>query len=165
MLVGVGHGSANLFGQFYGSLGIVLYEMLTGSPPFEGDGMGEIFRKHEQEPVPPLPPELEVPEWLESVIGRALEKEAPARFSSAGEMLEALEQEVVVEGRTAVLPVTRSKVPMVSSGAGVGVFAVLALTAGVLAVTGQASGQVLGILVLIAGVGAIGGGVSVYPRA
>ncbi len=54
------------------SLGIVLYEMLTGSPPFEGDGMGEIFRKHEQEPVPTLPPELEVPEWLESVIGRAL---------------------------------------------------------------------------------------------
>jgi serine/threonine-protein kinase len=40
------------------SLGIVLYEMLTGSPPFEGDGMGEIFRKHEQEPVPPLPPNL-----------------------------------------------------------------------------------------------------------
>jgi hypothetical protein len=85
-----------------------------------------------------------VPEWLESVIRRALEKEASARFSSAGEMLEALEQEVVVEGLTAVLPVTRSKVPMVSSVAGVGVFAVLALTAGVLAVTGQASGQLLG---------------------
>ena len=44
------------------SLGIVLYEMLTGSPPFEGEGMGEIFRKHQEEPVPPLPQELEVPQ-------------------------------------------------------------------------------------------------------
>jgi hypothetical protein len=140
------------------SLGILLYEMLTGSPPFEGDGMGEIFRKHEQESVPQLPQELEVPEWLESVIRRALEKEASARFASAGEMLEALEQEVVIEGRTAILPVRVSKVPVAASVAGVGVFAVLALTAGVLAVTGQASGQVLGILVLIAGLAAIGGG-------
>ena len=117
--------------------------------------MGEIFRKHEQEPVPPLPQELEVPQWLESVIGRALEKEASARFSSAGEMLEALEQEVVVEALTAVLPVTRSKVPMASSVAGIGVFVTLVLAAGVLALTGQASGHVLGLLVLIAGLAAI----------
>jgi len=107
--------------------------------------------------VPPIPPELGVPEWLESVIGRALEKEASARFSSAGEMLEALEQEVVVEGRTAVLPVKVSKVPTASSVVGVGVFVTLVLAAGVLALTGQASGQVLGILVLIAGLAAIGG--------
>jgi hypothetical protein len=95
---------------------------------------------------------------LESVIRRALEKEASARFGSADEMLRALEQEVVVETLIAVPPVSASKVPIASSVAGVGVFAVLALTAGVLAITGQASGQVLGILVLIAGLAAIGGG-------
>ena len=62
------------------SLGIVLYELLTGSVPFDGEGMGEIFRKHQEEPVPPIPEELDVPEWLESVVRRALEKDPPGRF-------------------------------------------------------------------------------------
>ena len=92
------------------SLGIVLYELLVGSVPFDGDGMGEIFRKHEQEPVPFIPTELGVPDWLESVVRRALEKDPSGRFDSAGDMLMALQQELLVDTTTVVITEERSEV-------------------------------------------------------
>jgi serine/threonine-protein kinase len=66
------------------SAGIVLFEMLAGHPPFNGDTAVEIALRHVQAPVPPLPPGT--PWALEEIVQRALAKEAADRYQSAAEM-------------------------------------------------------------------------------
>ena len=69
------------------SLGIVLYELLTGTVPFNGDTPVEIAMKH-LSTVPPEPSALrpEVPEDLDSIVVRALGKTPEERYGSAEEM-------------------------------------------------------------------------------
>ena len=70
------------------SLGVVLYEMVAGHRPFEGetatDVMAEIL-KSEPRPIAELVPEA--PEALDIVLGRALAKRRDDRYGSAGELL------------------------------------------------------------------------------
>src|SRR5690606_14753173 len=69
------------------AMGIILYEMLTGRVPFEGESTGEILMKHLSEK-----PDLErLPPRLRPVIGKALEKDPAARFSTVSELHEAFE--------------------------------------------------------------------------
>src|SRR5437764_11323873 len=69
------------------SLGIVLYEMLTGLVPFTGDTPVEIAMKHLSEiPEPPSELREEVPHDLDAVVMRALAKEPEQRYGSAEEM-------------------------------------------------------------------------------
>jgi serine/threonine-protein kinase len=69
------------------SVGVVLYELLTGQVPFTGDTPLEIAMKHLSE-VPVSPSELrpEVPHDLDSVVLRALAKDPAERYGSAEEM-------------------------------------------------------------------------------
>src|SRR5581483_6714957 len=69
------------------SLGIVLYEMLTGKVPFSGDTPVEIAMKHLSQ-VPELPSELRpnIPHDLDAVVMRALAKDPDQRYASAEEM-------------------------------------------------------------------------------
>src|SRR5438093_11524973 len=66
------------------SVGVVLYEMLTGQVPFTGDTPLEIAMKHLSE-VPKPPSELrpEVPHDLDLVVLRALAKDPADRYESA----------------------------------------------------------------------------------
>jgi eukaryotic-like serine/threonine-protein kinase len=76
------------------SLGVVLYELLTGSLPFHSDTpMGIIMQHLHADPVPPdeLTPERRIPKELSAVVLRALEKDPGKRFGSADEMRRALE--------------------------------------------------------------------------
>ena len=69
------------------SLGIVLYEMLTGSVPFTGDTPVEIAMKHlSQVPEPPSTLRPDVPHDLDAVVMRALAKAPEQRYDSAEEM-------------------------------------------------------------------------------
>ncbi len=73
------------------SLGVVMYEMLAGRPPFDGTSMPEIARQHLNSPPPPLS-ELrsDLPSGLEKVVLRCLEKLPQDRFASMDEVLGAL---------------------------------------------------------------------------
>ena len=69
------------------SLGVILFEMLTGRIPFDGDTPFVLMHKHVYEAPPPvrdLVPGL--PPGVEEVVNKALAKDREARFSSAGEL-------------------------------------------------------------------------------
>src|SRR5664279_53890 len=69
------------------SLGIVLYEMLTGKVPFTGDTPVEIAMKHLSEiPEPPSTLRPEISHDLDAVVMRALAKDPDQRYGSAEEM-------------------------------------------------------------------------------
>jgi serine/threonine-protein kinase len=70
------------------SVGIVVYEMLCGRPPFDGTSPVELALRHLQEPLPPLP--AHVPAALEEVVLRALAKSPEERYENAGAMADAL---------------------------------------------------------------------------
>ncbi len=73
------------------SLGIVLYEMATGRPPYRAETPPAIFVKHLHDPLPPprtLNPAL--PEAIERVILKALAKKREDRYATPGDMVQAL---------------------------------------------------------------------------
>jgi serine/threonine protein kinase len=65
------------------SLGILLYELIAGTPPFIAESAVAIARMHLEEPPPPFHPSLEVAPWLETLVMKALAKEPRARPADA----------------------------------------------------------------------------------
>lgn len=97
------------------SLGIVMYEMITGRLPFDADTPVSVALKQIQElPIPPIQLESDMPNALNDIILKALQKEPRLRYQSATEMLKDLqsvlanpEGTVVTEkniGATTVMP-------------------------------------------------------------
>jgi eukaryotic-like serine/threonine-protein kinase len=78
------------------SLGIILYEMLTGDVPFKGSNIPSIMKKHLMAPPPPLAtPGSGISPEVEKVVHRALEKQPETRTASVEEFIAELEQAVL----------------------------------------------------------------------
>ncbi|MDH3830994.1 MAG: protein kinase [Gammaproteobacteria bacterium] len=71
------------------SLGIVLYEMLTGNKPYKGDSHIETIVAHMSDPLPVLPPELHC---YRTLINKMIAKSPDDRFTNAAEMVRFVQQ-------------------------------------------------------------------------
>jgi serine/threonine protein kinase len=72
-------------------MGVVLYECLAGKPPFLAEAPLAIAYKHVHEQAPPIQ-RSELPPALMSILRKSLAKKKEDRYSSAEQMLEALDQ-------------------------------------------------------------------------
>lgn len=85
------------------ALGVILFEILSGKPPFPGDDPRLVMRGHLKEPIPRLVPRdgIELPAELERIIYKLLAKEPDDRYQTAIEVREALQ---VIIGNYSYVP-------------------------------------------------------------
>jgi serine/threonine-protein kinase len=82
------HGESDVRSDIY-SLGVVLYELLTGAPPFGADTVHAIMMKQAYEPMPDLP--AHIPPNLATVVAKMLEKAPADRIGTPAELRAALQ--------------------------------------------------------------------------
>jgi serine/threonine-protein kinase len=77
------------------ALGVILYEMLTGEHPYDETDQKKLFRCHALDPIPSFAeraPDRDVPETLEAICMRLLEKDPAERYASATAVLDAFDE-------------------------------------------------------------------------
>ena len=91
------------------SLGIVLYEMLTGTAPFKAENTLAVLYKHVNEPPPTISrvrPELS--SAIQALVNKSLAKDPEKRFQTAGEFIQALDRSLL--GKSVEAPLRRPTV-------------------------------------------------------
>ncbi|MDR0782704.1 MAG: protein kinase, partial [Propionibacteriaceae bacterium] len=74
------------------STGCLLYELLAGKPPFDGQNAAQLVLQHTQDiPVPPSTIQANIPAALDQICLKALAKDPAQRYQTAGEMRSALD--------------------------------------------------------------------------
>ena len=111
------------------SLGLVMYELLTGERGIQGSTAMEVLSNQIRPDSAVLPSDLEIEPQLRAIVNRMLEKEVERRFATTGEVLKALDAE------------PRKVRVGLSKGVWVGVGVVLAVIASVALVVGAMSGE------------------------
>jgi len=90
------------------SLGIILYEMLAGRVPFEGDSAMAIIYQHLHEPPPPIEG---LPPQIREVIDRALAKTPDDRYQTAGQLSAAFNEAIGIHAEAMTIPPHQSRTP------------------------------------------------------
>ncbi len=99
------------------SLGVVLYELMTGEKPFPGENITTVIYKIiNEEPIPPRSLDSSIHPGLSAVITRALAKDPSARFQSCHELLNALKNYHELNGTEATLRIVASPSAAVQGG-------------------------------------------------
>lgn len=113
------------------TLGVVLYEMLAGAPPFTGANAQAIIARVLTERPRPLHEQRDtVPAHVEQAIDRALARLAADRYATAREFADALREPIAAAGTTGIAAATRtrsSRWPAVATAAAVALTGVAAL--------------------------------------
>src|SRR5262249_50360622 len=134
-------GTCDIRSDLY-SLGVVLYEFAAGQPPFQGEGATAIMYQHvHKTPPPPRQINPQIPETVEKVILRLIQKDPLARFQTPEAMVSAIrairegvtpeekstlynetirvpEENIVTQKRPSTIkrpPVKKSSLPLVAS--------------------------------------------------
>lgn len=94
------------------SLGVLLYEMATGKLPFDMNDIGALLlKKVSSDPEPPRTLNPDIPDWLDTAIMRALQREPEQRYQSAAEFAQALNQGRAMSGSAAAVSAPRPVSP------------------------------------------------------
>lgn len=89
------------------SLGVILYELIAGKVPFDGDVIPEIVAKVLQSPMPPIASRVDLPPGFERVLEKALAKERTDRYPDVAAFALALAPFVSADTRASVQRVSR----------------------------------------------------------
>lgn len=136
------------------SLGVMLFEMLTGKLPFENDpdaSMMSVMLKHVQEPIPTLPENLA---YLQPIVNKAMAKKQSERYQHATELVVALNEAMglptdstLFDGKTVfAVPIEDGQKKAERGGlkpaqVGIGLGAITAIIIGILVATGAFSNE------------------------
>ncbi|APS00244.1 serine/threonine protein kinase [Pajaroellobacter abortibovis] len=91
----IGNGTIDARTDIY-SLGMILYQCLSGKRPFQGETSVQMIMSHLHQPPIPLrerAPDLNIPEWLELLVMRCLEKDPNKRFANAERLLQVIDEQ------------------------------------------------------------------------
>jgi tetratricopeptide (TPR) repeat protein len=100
------------------ALGVVLYELATGRPPFQGDSPTALLLQHvNAAPPPPRTLNADLPDALQGVLLRALAKQPEQRFAAVGDLAAAFRQALAGAALAPTAPVSADAATLVAQAA------------------------------------------------